>query len=337
MMVFNKIARRLAAALVVASAAGAGAGAPDDKPVSVKLVKTEAPGGSAWVAGSLAAVRHATISTRISATVREVLVEEGTRVVPGQLLIRLSDDDVRGQLAAADTALRTAAAYERRIAELLATRAATPVELEQAQSQRAQAEAAVAAAKATLGYSQLRAPFAGTVQARRVTAGDLVGPGQPLLELEGGELEVQATLSEVESQGLRIGQRVRFATRDAQGEAEITALSPGGDALSHRRGLRARVLRGNKDLRSGTFARVEIAGASPAATAWLPRTALVERGDLTGVFVAEDGKAYLRWVALGEPLGDRVPVRAGLEAGEKVIDAPGALRDGQRVEVGDGR
>jgi hypothetical protein len=51
------------------------------------------------------------------------------------------------------------------------------------------------------------------------------------------------------------------------------------------------------------------------------------------VFVAQDGKAHLRWVALGEPVGDRIPVRAGLEPGEAVIDAPGALRDGQRVEV----
>jgi len=335
-MLFSKRARHLAVALAVASASGAGAAEHEDKAVSVKLVKGDVPGGGTWVAGSLAAAHHATISTRISATVREVLVEEGTRVATGQLLIRLSDDDVRGQLAAAETALRTAAAYERRITELLDKRAATPVELEQAQSQRAQAEAAVAGAKATLAYSQPRAPFAGTVQARRVTAGDLVGPGQPLLELEGGELEVQATLSEAESHGLRIGERVRFATRDAQGEAEITALTPGGDALSHRRGLRARVLRGDKELRSGTFVRVEIAGASPGATAWLPRTALVERGDLTGVFVVEDGKAYLRWVALGEPMGERIPVRAGLEAGERVIDAPGALRDGQRVEVGHG-
>jgi len=318
---------------LLASAAEPPVQGPGDRPVSVRLARTEGPGGGAWVAARLAAAHHATISTRISATVVEVLVEEGSKVAQDQLLVRLSDADVRGQLDAAETALRSAAAYEKRIAELVASRAATPVELEQAQAQRAQAAAAVAGAKATLGYTQLRAPFGGTVQARRVTAGDLVGPGQPIVELEGGALEVQANLSEVEAQGLRIGQRARFATTDSQGEAEITALTPGGDALTHRRSLRARVLGTGKDLRSGTFARLEIPGAAPSRAAWLPRSALVERGDLTGVFVAQDGKAHLRWVALGEPVGDRVPVRAGLEPGEAVIDAPGALRDGQRVEV----
>jgi RND family efflux transporter MFP subunit len=338
----STLAVRLAAALVLAaSVAHASAAEPPSKgpggaPVPVRLARTGDVAGGAWLAAQLSAAQGATLSTRISATVLEVLVEEGSKVTQGQLLVRLSDADVRGQLDSAETALRAAAAYERRIAELVKARAATPVELEQAQAQRAQAEAAVAGARATLGYSQLRAPFTGTVQARRVTAGDLVGPGQPILELQGAALELQATLSEAEAQGLRVGQRVRFATAEAQGEAELTALTPGGDALTHRRSLRARVIGPARALRSGTFARLQVQGASPSRAVWLPRTALVERGDLTGVFVALDGKAYLRWVALGEPVGDRIPVRAGLEAGEAVIDAPGALRDGQPVEVNRG-
>ena len=289
-MHFRSPVLRLAAALAVSSSTLAAAAEPPsgtqpDGPVSVRLARTEGPAGGAWVAARLAAARSATISTRISATVLEVLVEEGAKVTPGQLLVRLSDADVRGQLDAAETALRNAAAYEKRIAELMTARAATPVELEQAEAQRAQAAAAVAGAKATLGYTQLRAPFAGTVQARRVNAGDLVGPGQPILEIQGGALELQATLSDAEARGLRIGQRLRFASADAQGEAEVSALTPGGDAMTHRRGLRARVLGTGTDLRSGSFARLEVPGASPSRSHWIPRSALVERGDLTGVFV----------------------------------------------------
>ena len=65
----------------------------------------------------------------------------------------------------------------------------------------------------------------------------------------------------------------------------------------------------------------------------MPRSALVERGDVTGVFVVRGGKAELRLLALGEPSGALVAVRAGLKAGEAIVDAPGALRDGQAVEV----
>ncbi|GEJ56028.1 efflux RND transporter periplasmic adaptor subunit [Anaeromyxobacter diazotrophicus] len=311
--------------------------APATAPIQVRLVDV-APGEAAgWAAASLASAQHATLSTRLSATVRAVAVEEGARVKQGELLIRLSDDDVRAQLSAAQTALASAAAHERRIRELAAQRAATPSELEQAEAQRAQAQAAVAGAKASLAYAELRAPFSGTVQAKRVNAGDLVGPGQPLLDVQGAGLEVQASLSEAEASGLRLGQRLRFQAGDRRGEAEITALTPGGDPLSHRRFLRGRVLGGAQGLRSGTFARLELPGA-PAAPrqAWVPRSAIVERGDLTGVFVAVQGQAQLRWISLGEPAGDRFPVRAGLRPGEAVIDAPGALRDGEAVEVSRG-
>jgi membrane fusion protein, multidrug efflux system len=329
--------RFLAVVLTVATPAALAEHAPAAESVSarVRVVTTAPAQGTRWVAGSLAAVRRAVVSTRTAASVRSVEVEEGARVRQGALLVRLSDDDVRAQLAAAETALSTAAAQERRMEALAAQRSATAVELDQARAQRAQADAAVSAARAALGYAEIRAPFAGTVQARRIQAGDLVGPGQPLLELEGSELEVVASLSEEEARGIAIGQTVRFETGAEAGATQVSALAVGGDPLSHRRTLRARVLHGSATLRSGTFARLAIPAdaEAPARGVWVPRSALVERGDLTGVFVVRGEQAELRWVALGEGVGDRVPVRAGLAAGDAVIDCPDALRDGQRIEV----
>lgn len=304
----------------------------------VKLVSGGPASAGRWIAANVLAARRATISTRHSATVKAVHAEEGQEVRAGQLLVSLADDDLRGGLQAAQAALDSAAAHERRIAQLAKERAATPSELEAATAQRAQAEAAVAAARAQQGYAEIRAPFAGTIQARRIEPGDLVGPGQPLLELEGGGLELVASASEGEAAGLAVGKELRFQAGDVEGRARVTALTPGGDPLSHRRGLKARVVSAQGPLRSGTFARLEVPGEGPSSHGvWVPRTALVERGDLTGVFVAAAGKAELRWISTGEPIGDQVPVRAGLREGEPVIDAPGALRDGQPVEVVDAR
>lgn len=333
---------KLAFTLAVAAAALALPPAPraDAPRARVHLVEAGPPGAGRWLAANVRAVRRARIATRLSATVKAVHVQEGARVREGQLLVSLSDPDVRAAVEAAESALASATSHERRITELARERAATPSELEAAQSQRAQARAAVAAARASLAHTELRAPFAGVVQGRRVEPGDLVGPGQPLVELEGEALEVEATLSEEEVRGLATGQRLRFRAGDREATAEITALTPGGDALSHRRGLRARVVGAPEGLRSGTFARLEVP-SSPGRAAlpqrWLPRTAVVVRGDLTGVFLAAAGRAELRWIALGEPVGDHVPVRAGLAPADRVIDAPGALRDGQEVEVVHGR
>jgi membrane fusion protein, multidrug efflux system len=324
----------LALALVAAPPAARGA-PPPNVAARVRAVRAGAPGDAAFVPSSVVAARRATLSTRVAAAVREVHVREGQRVAAGQLLVSLSDADVRGALAAAESGLSAAAAHEHRIRELAKERAATPSELEQAMAQRAQMEAGVAAARATLAYTELRAPFPATVQARRIEPGDLVGPGQPLLELEGDALELVASLSDAEARGLAVGRILPFEASGARGEAEVVALTPGGDPLSHRRAVRARVRSVEGELRSGAFARLRVpgGGAAPASELWVPRTALVERGDLTGVFVASAGRAELRWISVGEGAGDRVAIRAGVKAGEMVVDAPGPLRDGQAVEV----
>jgi RND family efflux transporter MFP subunit len=329
----------IALALLVSGAGAPAAVAATEAPVPaaaarVRAARLEAPGGGALVPAAVQAAKRATVSTRIAAQVREVHVTEGTRVRAGDRLVTLAGEDVRGGLAAAESGLAAAASHERRIRALIAERAATAAELDQAVAQRAQAEAAVAAGRASLSYTELRAPFAGTIQARRVEPGDLVGPGQPLVEVEGEALELVASLAEVEAAGLAVGAELRFEAGEARGTAVVTALAEGGDRLSHRRALRARVKSSEGTLRSGGFARLELpSGAAAATELWVPRSALVERGDLTGLFVAKEGHAQLRWVSVGERAGDRVRVRAGLRRGEVVVDAPGALRDGAAVEV----
>ncbi|WP_242355808.1 MULTISPECIES: efflux RND transporter periplasmic adaptor subunit [Anaeromyxobacter] len=330
-----KIAALAALALLAPALVSASPAAEAASPRRVRPVRGETtPTGGHLVPANVIAARRATLSTRIAAHVSALHVEEGQRVKQGQLLVSLSASDLRGALAAAESGHAAAAAHEKRIRALAAERAATPSELEMAVSQRAQAQAALSSARANLEYAQIRAPFAGTIQARRVSAGDMVGPGQPLLELEGDTLELQASLTESEAAGLALGRALPFVSGDAKGQAEITALTPGGDPVSHRRGVRARVRNVTGELRSGAFARLEVPGAAEGAHgAWVPRSALVERGDLTGVFVAAGGKAELRWLSLGEATGDGFSVRAGLRPGETVIDAPGPLRDGEPVEV----
>lgn len=318
-------------------------GHKEDRPQSrelpkatVSLVAQGAAEGGVWVAATLQSTRTAAMSTRMAAQVRRVLVQEGQRVAAGTLLIALGDEDLQGQLKAAETGLATVEAHHRRIQALQAQKASTISELEQAQAQVAQAQAGVAALKANIAYTQIRAPFSGVVQARRVNEGDFVGPGMPLVDLVGeGEQELVATLSDAEAKGLKVGGKVAFEVEGAQGEAQITGLAPGGDPTTHKGTLRARVLR-PKGLRQGSFARILIPGAAAPGSLTVPATALVHRGELTGVFIAKDGHAELRWVSLGEGAGGQLPVRSGLKEGERVIDHPGSLRDGQPIEISGG-
>jgi len=298
---------------------------------SVTLVAQGSAEAGAWVAATLQSTRTAMLSTRMAAQVKRVLVQEGQRVAEGTLLIALGDEDLQSQLKAAETGLATAEAHHRRIQTLQAQKASTLSELEQAQAQLAQARAGVDVLKANIAYTQIRAPFAGVVQSRKVNEGDFVGPGLLLVELVGeGDQELVATLSDQEAKGLKVGGKVKFESEGVDGEAQVTGLAPGGDPTSHKGTLRAKVLR-PRGLRQGSFARILVPGLVAQGLS-VPRSALVQRGELTGVFVAKDGHAELRWITVGEG-GSFLSVRSGLKDGDKVIDRPGALQDGQPIDL----
>ena len=65
----------------------------------------------------------------------------------------------------------------------------------------------------------------------------------------------------------------------------------------------------------------------------MPSAAIVERGQLTGVWiVADDGVAHLRWVRLGDASGDQVEVLSGLTGDETVvIGSEMPLAEGDKV------
>ena len=334
----TKLLLPLAAAMIMAGLAcgrETAAPAPALPTASVRLVPAESSGGN-WVAASLEARDQAVLASRFAASVKALPVREGDAVKVGQLLAQLDDGDLRGGRDAARAALAAAQAQQARITQLFSQQAATQAELDQANTQMAQAKAALDGAQANLRYTELRAPFAGTVRSRSVEPGSFVGPGQPILTLDGGGLELRASLTGSESVGLKPGQEISFTSEGRDGKARILALASSADPLTHRRDLRATVL-SSSGFQSGAFARIRVAGAQEDGSRWLPDSALVRRGGLAGVFVIEDGHAVLRWLSLGEQQGSRVEVRAGLKNGEAVVDQPGDLRDGQPVEAVHGR
>jgi multidrug efflux pump subunit AcrA (membrane-fusion protein) len=86
-------------------------------------------------------------------------------------------------------------------------------------------------------------------------------------------------------------------------------------------------------LRSGMFGRAWFATGKRSVLS-APASAVMERGQLQSVFVAEDGTARTRIVTLGQRSDGAVEVLSGLAPGEKVVaPIPQGLRDGARLEV----
>lgn len=199
----------------------------------------------------------------------------------------------------------------------------------------AQAEQEVQAARIVRDYAEIRAPFGGVVTAKSAEPGAMATPGAPLLTLEReGAYRLEAAVEESRVASIRAGQAVSV-NLEALGrtlDAHVSQIVPAVDAAS-----RAFIVKIDlpplAQLGSGMFGRAVFSSAARHVLA-VPAAAIMERGQLQSVLVADGGYAHTRLVTVGQKRGEQVEVLSGLSAGEKVICPPPAgLEDGARVEA----
>lgn len=283
-------------------------------------------------AGVVRAVQRAELSTRMAGRVESVRVRPGDRVRAGQLLVTLDAVAVDASVEQVGAGLELATTNLRRTERLYADSAVPLVQLEQARAQHAQAVAQSRAASAERRYASLTAPFAGVVSARGVDPGDLATPGRSLLTIEGdGPREVVLAVPEPVAARLGRGQTVtvRVGVNEQEIAATVAAVVPAANPASRTVEVRL-TTRARPTLNLTAVA--DLPGEPGAGHLVVPRSAVVERGQLTGVFVfAPDSTVRLRWVRLGRASGAGVEVLSGLLPTDTVARVAAEAADGARA------
>lgn len=298
------------------------------------IVAIEVGGGGAGgvyrAAGTVRSLRRAELGTRMIGRIESVRVRAGDRVRAGQMLAtfdRATQAAARRQAAAG---LDLAAANLRRIERLYADSAVPLAQLDAARAGFAQAEGQAAAAEAELTYAELVAPFAGLVTARLADPGDLVAPGRPIVVIEDeGLREIVVAAPEPITARLRPGQtvEVEVGTEGRRVVAQVVAVVPAVDPASRTVEIR---LGTAERLASNLTAVAFLPVPGVAGEVTIPPGALVERGQLTGVYLfAPDSTVRLRWVRLGRRLPGWIEVASGLKPGDLVAGHPAGIRDGE--------
>ncbi len=199
-----------------------------------------------------------------------------------------------------------------------------------------QARADVAGAQVYAGYSRITAPISGLVTAKQADVGTLAAPGAPLLTIEdGNNFRLEAAVEESRIRDVRLHQSVTVLI-DALGGEELSGrvveIAPATDPSSRSYTVRIE-LPSRSLLRSGLFGRARFT-AGGRKTITIPPQSIVQRGQLTGVYVIDSsGIARLRLITLGKATGERVEVLSGLSDGDRVVtDAHAGVSDGGKVQ-----
>ncbi len=293
--------------------------------------------GRAWE-GVIEAVRQATLSAQTQGRVAEVRHDVDDRVAAGDLLVRLTAieqqaavDTARAQLRAAGAAVVEADSTWRRYSELSRQHHVSMAQLDQARMLRDSAIAARDAARARLaeseqqvGYTAIRAPYAGIVVSRDVEAGESVVVNQPLITVfspDALRIELSIPQSDAEHVLAQPLARITFADGRSVEAADVTVF-PSADPGTHAVRVRVHLPQLEPAPRPGTTAKVAFPGLAGAAYPYVPVSALVRRGEVNAVYVLVDGRLSLRQLRLGRRTGGNVQVIAGLHPGETIAADP---------------
>lgn len=321
---------------VLAAACGGdeGGGIDAREAVDVVVSTAERLPTSADFAATITAERVASIATRTSGTVREVRVDLGDRVAEGDVLVTLDDRDIEARVDAARAAVAFADKTHGRIERLARDGAASRQELDRTTAELEAARSALREAEAQRAYTVVRAPFAGVVTRRDIDPGDLAGPGVPLLSLiDPGVVKFVADLPSRLAGTVTVGDPVSVVIGDRAGavEGRITRVVPSLGARGTTFRVEAVADGPLESVYAGVYARLRLPGGD-VSSPWIPEDAIVERGQLRGVFAVEDGVLRLRWLRLGETRGGAVEVLAGAGDELTVVRRPGVgLEDGLTV------
>lgn len=230
---------------------------------------------------------------------------------------------------------------EARLATATARVAGAEANVEMVDANLASARAAAGAATTTQSYTTLRAPFDGLITERLSDPGNLASPGTPLLRIEsGGARQVVVRVDEARAAYVHQRDRVEVSidsaspqpAADGTFEGVVTEVARAVDADQRAFTVKVAVPL-TVTARTGTFARVFFPGA-PRRLLRVPATALRRHGQVTSVFVVQEGVARLRLVQVGTEINKETEVLSGLDAGESVVTSPPPrLLDGSPVTL----
>ena len=335
--------------------------------VEMASVESRAADRTVSLPAELEPYLQAEIEARVPGYIERVLVDRGSEVKRGQLLVELSAPELAADTAAAESAFREAEAEESQAEaqvaavqstyERLAEASKTPGavagnELIQAEKQLDAAKSVVqskksavraaqerfAAAKTTESYLQVTAPFDGKITDRYVHPGVMVpaGGNLPLLKLQQiSHLRLTVPVPETYVGHIVRGVTVPFHIAAQPGRTYSAKISRIASALDpQNRTMMVELDAFNTDgtLFPGMYPTVDWPVGSAKPLLVVPSTSVVTTTERTFVIRSVNGKAQWVTVRKGPVFGDQVAIRGEIKPGEKVVKrASDEIREGAPI------
>lgn len=281
------------------------------------------------------------LSFKNGGIIQSITVKEGDRVKKGQVLASLNMGEIDASVQQASLALEKAERDYQRIRQLYKDSVATKEQLENMKTARDVAVQQNRAAQFNENYSQIRATENGYVLKKFANEGQTVGPGTPVIQLNGAgssAWKLKVGVSDEQWAVLAVGDKAVIES-DLSSEglrASVVRKSEGIDPTSGTFTVVLEVDDGHADqIASGAFARAVITPSANIQGWNVPYSAVLDGNKGEGyVFVSNDKETVKRvQVKIGSINKDQITIVGGLESYEYlVISGSAYLKDGSAIQ-----
>jgi len=313
--------------------------------LSVHVTKPtkQAMDASLTLPGNMEAVEMASLFSHIAGYLKKIYVDEGDEVKQGQLLADIDAPDIIDEYNKVKSALDFKTVTRTRYKELLDDKVISEQEFDAVDSAYSEEKSRFEAAAANMGYTHIRAPFAGSIARRFKYPGDLIssaakGDQSPIfLLVNESRLRVVINVPQSDLASVNIGSPVDIRV-DTFPDMKFTGTVSRLDNLLEASTKTQRVLidieNKDKKLHAGMFGSVILHFQHREDALTIPGMAVEAEGDKHFVFLVRDGKAKRTPVTVGATQGDRVEVVDGLKSDDIVIlKGTTELNDGLEVQA----
>ncbi|WP_298716230.1 efflux RND transporter periplasmic adaptor subunit [uncultured Oceanisphaera sp.] len=312
-----------------------GTAAPGLPAVEVTRLDAEPYQATLMLQGQLLPQRSQVLQAQVSGTVVEV-PELGQTAAEGELLLTLSDDGRRVELARADAELTLRQAEVTGAARLRRNQLISQTGYLSLKSAAAAAEAELAEARLAVSRTRIAAPFAGSVDARPVEQGDFVQAGDALLTLvDVSTLKLHAAVPQQQVAGLTPGLPVTAVMLDGRElSGRLSFVAQAADTATRSFALEARLNNPHGWRVAGASAGLNITLPTRQAFRLSPALLALDDNGRTGVYlVDEQDRAKLVPVTLLSIGTDQAWV-SGLPQPARIITrGAGFMTDGAPVRI----
>lgn len=287
-------------------------------------------------------VRNIEIRAQEKGFLQNIYVDEGQSVKAGQLLFRIMPKFYEAELLKAQAEVK-AAEIEVANTKLLADKnVVSKNELAMAKAKLEQANAETSLAKLHLSFTEIRAPFDGTIDRLPKKLGSLIDEGELLTTLsDNSQMFAYFNVSEPEYlnyQQSKTGNNKSVNLILANGETltgkgAVETIESEFDSETGNIAFRAKFPNPNKLLRNGETGKVQM--VVPLKNALIiPQKATYELQDKTYVFVIDGkGEVKSREIKIGGQLPDIYVVASGLNQGDKIVlDGVQKVKDDDKIK-----